>query len=418
MSAIPAFQAILMNMRAGALAGIFALWAVSAPCQDASRSFSGNWKLNFGQSTIGSRFDVPTAFLSITQNGEVITVGCSVHEGQPAVVVVYPAAGKPGHSEADGFNFTVATKWEGAALLASVIVGGRAEYTFFERWTRSGDGKRLTISRTMEDSGAPVESNLIYDYWGEAPPARITERVAPPQPAPTQQNPPASSASTAPELAAAPREKELIPRLQEPAQRDSASGAEYVLPPGTRILLRMTNSINTGRTMPGDRIYLQTAFPIFAKGRLVIPQGSYVTGMVTESQRAGRVKGKSDLSFRFESLTLPNGVSRDFRSRPGSVDAGGRMDAEGRITGDTSKGKDAATIAQTAAAGAGLGGLAGIAGEHGGMGAGIGAAAGAVAGLAGVLSTRGPDVSIPQGTTMEMVLDRELRFSEAELSRR
>ena len=55
---------------------------------------------------------------------------------------------------------------------------------------------------------------------------------------------------------------------------------------------------------------------------------------------------------------------------------------------------------------------------HLGMGAGIGAAAGAVAGLAGVFGSRGPDVVIPQGTTMEMVLDRELRFTAAELSGR
>jgi type IV secretion system protein VirB10 len=49
------------------------------------------------------------------------------------------------------------------------------------------------------------------------------------------------------------------------------------------------------------------------------------------------------------------------------------------------------------------------------MGAAIGAAAGAAAGLAGVLSSRGPDVVLPRGTTMELVLDRDLRFTEAEL---
>jgi hypothetical protein len=49
------------------------------------------------------------------------------------------------------------------------------------------------------------------------------------------------------------------------------------------------------------------------------------------------------------------------------------------------------------------------------MGAGIGAAAGAVAGLAGILGTRGPDVVLPPGTTMELVLDRDLRFTEGEL---
>jgi len=50
------------------------------------------------------------------------------------------------------------------------------------------------------------------------------------------------------------------------------------------------------------------------------------------------------------------------------------------------------------------------------MGMGIGAAAGAVAGLAGVFGSRGKEVVIPQGTTMELVLDRELRYTDAELS--
>ena len=406
-------------MRLGVVTGILALSATFAAAQDAAHNFSGNWKLNFGQSSIASRFDVPTAFLSITQTADTITAACSVHEGEPAIVVVYSTTGKPGHSEADGLNFTIATKWDGAALVASIIVGGRAEYAYFERWTKSADSKHLTIIRTTEDSGAQVESNLSYDYWGAAPPPPpAARRVAPPQTVSVAASPDGAPAPPAPvsdHLSPPPQERELIRRLQAPAQVDSPNGPEYVIPAGTRILLRITNSINTVRTMPGDRIYLQTAFPVFASGKLVIPQGSYVTGVVVDSQRAGRVTGKSDLSFRFESLTQPNGTTRDFRSRPGSVDAGGKLDGEGKMTGESAKGKDVATIARTTTTGAGLGGLAGIAG-HGGMGVGIGSAAGAAAGLATVLSTRGPDVSIPQGTTMEMVLDRDLRFSESELT--
>jgi len=49
------------------------------------------------------------------------------------------------------------------------------------------------------------------------------------------------------------------------------------------------------------------------------------------------------------------------------------------------------------------------------LGAGIGAAAGAAAGLAGILSSRGAEVVLPPGTTMELVLDRDLRFSSEDL---
>jgi type IV secretion system protein VirB10 len=49
------------------------------------------------------------------------------------------------------------------------------------------------------------------------------------------------------------------------------------------------------------------------------------------------------------------------------------------------------------------------------MGAGIGAAAGATAGLLGVLLSRGPDIVLSKGSTVEMVLDRPLEFSPSEL---
>jgi hypothetical protein len=48
----------------------------------------------------------------------------------------------------------------------------------------------------------------------------------------------------------------------------------------------------------------------------------------------------------------------------------------------------------------------------------IGGAAGAAAGLATVLMKRGPDASLPRGTQVEMVLDRELRYRADELGRR
>ena len=49
------------------------------------------------------------------------------------------------------------------------------------------------------------------------------------------------------------------------------------------------------------------------------------------------------------------------------------------------------------------------------MGIGIGAAAGAAAGLVGVLLTRGPDAVLAKGSTLEMVLDRELLYTAEEV---
>jgi type IV secretion system protein VirB10 len=194
--------------------------------------------------------------------------------------------------------------------------------------------------------------------------------------------------------------------------------SEFVVPPGTRILLNMINSVSTRRAAVGDRLYLQTAFPIFSNGRLVIPQGSWVAGSITQVKRPGRVKGRGELYVRFDSLTLPNGVSRDFRARVGSMDGRSAEEVdreEGKIKAEGNKGGDARTVADTTITGTGVGALAGVAAGHSGMGAGIGAAAGAGAGLLGVLMSRGPDATLTKGTTMEMVLDRSLSFSPSEL---
>ena len=67
------------------------------------------------------------------------------------------------------------------------------------------------------------------------------------------------------------------------------------------------------------------------------------------------------------------------------------------------------------AAGATIGGVAGSVAGHGIKGAGIGGAAGAGAGLASVLFKRGPDAALPQGTMVEMILDRDIGFQPAEL---
>jgi hypothetical protein len=206
--------------------------------------------------------------------------------------------------------------------------------------------------------------------------------------------------------------------LKNADTRQVAGPDDFLVPAGTKVPLSMINSISTKTASEGERIYLETVFPILANGRIVIPPGSYVAGTVTDVKRPGRVHGRGELYVRFDSLTLPNGVTRDFRARIGSLDgtAPDTLDkAEGKVKSDGNKAGDLKTVGEAAGAGAGIGGLAGAAAGHPGMGAGIGAAAGAAAGLMGVLLTRGPEAVLAKGTTMEMVLDRQLQFTTSEL---
>src|SRR5271156_6084589 len=228
------------------------------------------------------------------------------------------------------------------------------------------------------------------------------------------QEPDVAHAPATPDAASAP-----TPATVSPAQKtEPANTGEFVVAVGTRIPLSMINSVSTKTAASGERVYLESVFPILVNGHVVIPPGSYVAGTVTEVKRPGRVKGRGELYVRFDSLTLPNGVTRDFRARIGSLDgrAPETLDkSEGVIKGEGDKGGDVKTVGEATGIGATVGGLAGAAAGHAGMGAGLGAAAGATAGLIGVLLTRGPDAILAKGTTMEMVLDRPLQFNTTEI---
>jgi type IV secretory pathway VirB10-like protein len=203
-------------------------------------------------------------------------------------------------------------------------------------------------------------------------------------------------------------------QAQPPAAPTAEPDKQFRVDAGTRIPLNLINSISTRSAAPGDRVYLETAFPVVVDGAIVIPPGSYVAGTVTSVKRAGRVKGRAELFVRFDSLTLPNGVTRDFRGTVDKLDGTNseQLDKdEGVIRGDSNKGDDAVRVAETAGWGTTAGALAG----RSARGAGIGAAAGATAGLVGVLLTRGPDAVLERGTTIEMVLDRPVQFQQTEL---
>jgi len=205
------------------------------------------------------------------------------------------------------------------------------------------------------------------------------------------------------------------PELQiRPEPGDDA----LTLPRGTRVPLVLINSVSTKHASPGDKVYLKSVYPVIVDGRVMVPPGTYVSGSITSTKRPGRVKGKGELFLRFEQMILPNGVIRDLTGRVGALDGRspeGFDKDEGKITSEGNKGGDTRTVAETTAAGAGIGTLAGAAAGRTGMGLGLGSAAGAAAGLASVLLTRGPDAILEKGAQLDMELDRDLFFAAEEL---
>ena len=178
------------------------------------------------------------------------------------------------------------------------------------------------------------------------------------------------------------------------------------IPQGSHVLLRLENSVSTRTAREGDFVYLRTAVPIAANGQIVVPEGSYVQGVVTHAVRSGRVKGKAELAIRIDTLTLPSGKVIRLSPHLKSVDSEGteqKVDSnENEIKQGSSHGADAARVAELGGTGAAVGGLA----TRTWSGAGIGAGAGGALGLATVLLTRGKEVDLHRGSTMDVVFDR------------
>jgi type IV secretion system protein VirB10 len=266
-----------------------------------------------------------------------------------------------------------------------------------DRWKLSRDHATLTITRQVMRGTLETEGVLVYRGEGWQAPA-----VAPPAEAPP------TAAAVAGE---APRPMLMRPEVRAPR----APQDDVTVPAGTRIALALRNAVDTKHSREGDRIYLETIYPVAAGGRIVIPAGSFVNGTVTISKPAGKAKGKGELYVRFDSLTLPNGATREFRSRLGSAEGKTVDREEGKVSGERDTGHDVGRVATTTGAGASIGGVAGAASGHAIQGVGIGAAIGAAAGLATILGKRGPEATLPRGTTLEMILDRDISFTPAEL---
>jgi len=189
-----------------------------------------------------------------------------------------------------------------------------------------------------------------------------------------------------------------------PLAASVAAAAE--IPPGAHMLLRMENSISTRTAQTGDYVYLRTASPIAAGGEIVVPSGSYVQGVVVQAKRSGRVSGRAEIAIRLDTLTLPSGKVVKFSPHLSSVDPGETgqkvTGKENAIEQAPSRGQDAGRIAILAGSGAALGGLT----DRSWKGAGIGAGAGGAVGLATVLMTRGKEVELRQGASLDVVFDR------------
>jgi hypothetical protein len=165
-------------------------------------------------------------------------------------------------------------------------------------------------------------------------------------------------------------------------------GKTITVPAGTRILVRMVDSIDSSKQKTGDRFTASLETNLQVGGVTVAPRGATVYGRLASADSAGRMSGSSQLTLELTDIVI-KGTAYPLLTSTYDVKGQG----EGKKT------------TRKILGGAGLGALiGGIAG--GGKGAGIGALAGAGAGTAVAASKKGEQLSIPSETLLEFRLQQ------------
>ena len=188
-----------------------------------------------------------------------------------------------------------------------------------------------------------------------------------PVPAPTVRNPdpPAPAAPRAPE-------------------RPRATASRTEIPANTELDARLSNILNSGTAQVEDRFEATTAADLIIDGRVIVPAGSIMRGVVSSVTPAGRLKRKAEMMVTFDQITISG---RTYPIRGTVTQA---IEGEG-VKGDLPR----------AGVGAGVGAI--IGGILGGF---KGAMAGILIGGGGTIAaTEGKEVELPQGTVLRVRIE-------------
>lgn len=196
----------------------------------------------------------------------------------------------------------------------------------------------------------------------------------------------------APNSGAGPRTGTSSARTSNAAPQ---SKQRITVPAGTRVLIRMVDSIDTTKQKTGFRFTATLETNLQAEDRVVAPRGTTVYGRLAQASSSGRMKGSSELTLELTDIVI-NGTAYPLLSSTYEIKGKG----EGKNT--------AKKVVGGAGLGALIGGLAG-----GGKGAGIGALAGAGAGTAVAATKKGEQLQIPSESLLEFRLEQPVALPVA-----
>lgn len=180
----------------------------------------------------------------------------------------------------------------------------------------------------------------------------------------------------------------------KPKAKDKSRSKEKqpaVMAAGTTLAVVLQNTVDSGKAQIGERVTLHTTVPIQVTEDVVVPAGSLVHGTVTHVKAAGRMKGGAELTLRFNEIALLNGKSHEIECAPVRL---------------VSKGDGKETAAEIGG-GAAAGGLfAGVVGGKDDILKGV--AVGAAVGTGVAVATKGQQIVLPAGKSLDIRLTAPL----------
>jgi hypothetical protein len=163
---------------------------------------------------------------------------------------------------------------------------------------------------------------------------------------------------------------------------------QITVPAGTRILIRMIDSVDSRKQAAGYRFTASLETNLQVGDVVVAPRGTTIYGRLDSASSAGRMSGSSELTLELTDISI-KGTAYPLITSTYEIKGSGK----------------GSNTAKDVIGGTGLGALiGGLAG--GGKGAGIGALAGVAGGTALAASKRGQQLSIPSESLLEFQLEQ------------
>ncbi len=162
----------------------------------------------------------------------------------------------------------------------------------------------------------------------------------------------------------------------QPQQPAAVAPVAVTVPPGTFLLVRMTQAVDSSRHAAGHRFTAKLEADLVVNNQVAVKRESNIYGRLSESKQAGRVAGKSELTLELTGIMINGQIKPVVTSEVKAV---------------SSQGSGRSTLRKTAV-GAGVGAA---------FGGSKGAKRGAAVGAGVSILTKGPSINIPADTLLE-----------------